>query len=65
MQRLKAGCFLILSLLLTVPGIALAWCRVSGIEISMRPEIEAWVWGAMLSGASGALICFVMMVRGR
>jgi hypothetical protein len=40
MKRLQAGCFLVLSVLFTLPGIALAWGRVTGHTITMDPRFE-------------------------
>jgi len=65
MRRLQAGCFLVLSLLATLPGIGLAWGRVTGNTITMDPRFEMIIWGLMLGGASAFVISFVMLLRGR
>ena len=56
---------MVLSVLFTLPGIALAWGRVTGHTITMDPRFEMIVWGMMLGGASAFVISFVMLLRGR
>lgn len=63
--RLRALLFLVLSIALFVPAVALTWFRAQGNVITMAPFFEAWVWVAALAGMSGVVLMSIKLFTGR